>query len=141
MNISYTQPYLLGRDIAAGFDIIRRFSDYTQNYTYDQERTGFVLRAGYALSDNLRQSLNYSFFADQITNIQSNASIYIVEQRGLALPRDRAVDHFMIAATPGSIRPGLYPQPADQLAAWADEPLLQAIAKAQYYFRSPTAGF
>jgi outer membrane protein insertion porin family len=83
LNISYTQPYLLGRDIAAGFDIIRSVQDYTQNYTYDQERTGFILRAGYALSDNLRQSVNYSLFADQITNIQSDASIYIVEQHGL----------------------------------------------------------
>jgi outer membrane protein insertion porin family len=36
LNLSYTQPYLLGRDIAAGFDIIRTVSNYTQNYTYDQ---------------------------------------------------------------------------------------------------------
>ncbi len=83
LNISYTQPYLLGRDIAAGFDIIRQVQNYTQNYTYDQEKTGFDLRAGYALSDNLRQTLTYSFTANQITNIQSGASIYIFEQEGL----------------------------------------------------------
>src|SRR6202012_4422998 len=83
LNLIYTQPYLLGRDIAAGFDIIRSVQDYTQNYTYDQEKTGFVLRAGYALSDNLRQSVTYSFMANQITNIQSGASIYIFEQEGL----------------------------------------------------------
>jgi outer membrane protein insertion porin family len=83
LNISYTQPYLLGRDIAAGFDIIRSVQNYTQNYTYDQERTGFDVRAGYALSDNLRQTLTYSFTANQITNIQSGASIYIYEQQGL----------------------------------------------------------
>ena len=83
LNISYTQPYLLDRDIAAGFDIIRQVQNYTQNYTYDQEKTGFDLRAGYALSDNLRQTLTYSFTANQITNIQSGASIYIFEQQGL----------------------------------------------------------
>lgn len=83
LNISYTQPYLLGRDIAAGFDIIRSVLNYSQNYTYNQERTGFDLRAGYALSENLRQTLTYSFFANQITNVQSNASLYIFEQQGL----------------------------------------------------------
>jgi len=83
LNISYTQPYLLGRDIAAGFDIIRSVQDYTQNYTYDQEQTGFDVRVGYALSDNLRQTLTYKFTANQITNIQSGASIYIYEQQGL----------------------------------------------------------
>jgi outer membrane protein insertion porin family len=83
LNLSYTQPYLLGRDIAAGFDIVRTVSNYTQNYTYDQEKTGFDIRAGYALSENLRQTLTYSFTANQITNIQSGASIYIYEQQGL----------------------------------------------------------
>ncbi len=83
LNISYTQPYLLGRDIAAGFDIIRQVQNYTQNYTYDQEKTGFDVRAGYALSDNLRQTLTYSFTANQITNVQSGASVYIFQQKGL----------------------------------------------------------
>jgi outer membrane protein insertion porin family len=83
LNLSYTQPYLLGRDIAAGFDLIRTVSNYTQNFTYDQEKTGFDIRAGYALSDNLRQTLTYSFTANEITNIQSGASIYIFQQQGL----------------------------------------------------------
>jgi outer membrane protein insertion porin family len=96
LNISYTQPYLLGRDIAAGFDIIRTVSNYTQNYSYDQERTGFDFRAGYALSDNLRQTLTYSFTANQITNIGGcgfglaqfgcvgyQVSPYILEELGL----------------------------------------------------------
>jgi outer membrane protein insertion porin family len=83
LNISYTQPYLLGRDIAAGFDLIRQVQNYTQNYTYDQEKTGFDVRAGYALSENLRQSLSYSFTANQITNVQSGASYYIFQQEGL----------------------------------------------------------
>jgi outer membrane protein insertion porin family len=96
LNISYTQPYLLGRDIAAGFDIIRTVSNYTQNYSYDQERTGFDFRAGYALSENLRQTLTYSFTANQLTNIGGcgfgleqfgcvgfQVSPYILEEQGL----------------------------------------------------------
>jgi outer membrane protein insertion porin family len=136
LNISYTQPYLLGRDIAAGFDIVRTVQDYTQNYTYDQERTGFVLRAGYALSDNLRQSLNYSFFANQITNIQSNASIYIIEDRGLRFTsqvgqsiiydrRDSRVD-----TTKGYV----LTLQTNLAGLGGTNHFFQAIAKAQYYY-------
>jgi outer membrane protein insertion porin family len=83
LNISYTQPYLLDRDIAAGFDIIRNVQNYTQNYTYDQQKTGFDIRAGYTLAENLRQTLSYSFTANQITNIQNGASVYIYQEAGL----------------------------------------------------------
>jgi outer membrane protein insertion porin family len=83
LNIGYTQPYLLGRDIAGGFDIVRTVQSYTQNYTYDQQRTGFDFRVGYALSENLRQTLTYGFTANEITNIQSGASVYVFEQQGL----------------------------------------------------------
>ena len=82
-NLSYTQPYLLGRDIAAGFDIFRQTQNYSQNYSYSQDRTGFDVRVGYALSENLRQTLNYSFTANQISNIQLGASVYVYEQQGL----------------------------------------------------------
>jgi outer membrane protein insertion porin family len=83
LNLSYTQPYLLGRDIAAGFDIFRTIQNYSQNYTYNQERTGFDIRVGYALSEYLRQTITYSFTANQITNIQPGASVYVYEQQGL----------------------------------------------------------
>ncbi len=83
LNISYTQPYLLDRDIAAGFDIIRQVQNYTQNYTYNQEKTGFDFRAGYALAENLRQTLSYSFTANQIANVQNGASVYIYQEEGL----------------------------------------------------------
>lgn len=89
-NLSYTQPYLLGRDIAAGFDIIRTVQSYTQNQSYDQQKTGFDVRAGYALSEHLRQTLTYSFTANEIGNISSlyagsgvNVSPYIYQEQGL----------------------------------------------------------
>jgi outer membrane protein insertion porin family len=136
LNISYTQPYLLGRDIAAGFDIIRSVSDYTQNYTYDQERTGFVLRAGYALSDNLRQSLNYSFFADQITNIQSNASIYIVEQRGLRFTSQigQSIIYDRRDARVDTTKGYILSLQTNLAGLGGTNHFFQAIAKAQYYY-------
>jgi outer membrane protein insertion porin family len=136
LNISYTQPYLLGRDIAAGFDIIRSVQDYTQNYTYDQERTGFVLRAGYALSDNLRQSVNYSFFADQITNIQSNASIYIVEQRGLRFTSQigQSIIYDRRDARIDTTKGYVLSLQTNLAGLGGTNHFFQTIAKAQYYY-------
>jgi outer membrane protein insertion porin family len=136
LNISYTQPYLLGRDIAAGFDIIRTVSNYTQNYTYDQQKTGFDVRAGYALSDNLRQTLTYSFTANQITNIQSGASIYIYEQQGLrftsqigqALVYDRR--DARIDTTKGYI----LSLQTNLAGLGGTDHYFQAVAKAGYYY-------
>jgi outer membrane protein insertion porin family len=83
VDISYTQPYLLGRDIAAGFDLFRTVQNYQQNATFDQTRTGADVRAGYAISEHMRQTLTYSFIANEVTNVQSNASLYIFQQEGL----------------------------------------------------------
>ncbi|WP_234029162.1 outer membrane protein assembly factor BamA [Aurantiacibacter spongiae] len=79
-NISFTEPKLFDRDIAAGFDIYRQ--DYNNGYfdrdsaTYEQTTTGLALRTGVPLTEYMsllaRYTLNYQqvsvdearFFAD-----------------------------------------------------------------------------
>src|SRR6201996_938261 len=149
LNISYTQPYLLGRDIAAGFDIIRTVSNYTQNYSYDQERTGFDLRAGYALSERLRQTITYSFTANQLTNIGGcgfgppiygcvgyQVSPYIYEELGLrftsSIAQALVYDHrdARVDTTKGYI---LSLQTTLAGLGGTDH-FLQTVAKAGYYY-------
>jgi outer membrane protein insertion porin family len=52
--------------------------------SYDTSSSGFALRGGYPLSEELRQRFNYSFHYDSITNVPSTASVYIMEQAGAA---------------------------------------------------------
>jgi outer membrane protein insertion porin family len=40
------------------------------------------LRLGYPLSEEIRQKVNYSFHADEITNVPTEASLYIKDQKG-----------------------------------------------------------
>ena len=82
-DISYAQPYLLGRDINAGFDLIRSEQAFTDYASYDQTRTGIDFHFNYPISDVLRQTVTYSFTANQVTNIQPYASLFVFEEQGL----------------------------------------------------------
>jgi len=136
LNISYTQPYLLDRDIAAGFDIIRQVQNYTQNYTYDQERTGIDFRAGYALSENLRQTLSYGFTANQITNIQSGASIYIYQQQGLRYTSQigQALIYDRRDAKVDTTKGFILSLQTNLAGLGGTDHFLQTVAKAGYYY-------
>ena len=49
---------------------------------YQQFSYGGALRAGYQITENLRQTLKYTARSDDITNVQSNASLFIALQAG-----------------------------------------------------------
>jgi len=82
IDLSFTEPYFLDRDLAAGFDLFRRSTDLTNRGTFDQKSVGTTLRMNYPLFDRLRQSVRYTIRRDRITNIDFAASRFIREQRG-----------------------------------------------------------
>lgn len=55
--LSFTEPYFLGRRIAAGFDIFR--STRTYDY-YDSQTTGATIRFGLPITDNISTQLAYN---------------------------------------------------------------------------------
>ena len=82
IDLSFPEPYFLHRELAAGFDVFRRKIDVTDQGTFDRDSLGFVLRAGYPITDALRQSVRYSARRDKITNVDNSASIFIKAQEG-----------------------------------------------------------
>jgi len=80
-NVSFTEPYFLGRDLSAGVDV---FHDSRENResSFDQQDSGFALRMGYPLSENLRQRWTYSLKNVRIENVPADASRFIREQEG-----------------------------------------------------------
>src|SRR4029077_19697203 len=88
VDLSFTEPYFLDKNIAAGFDIFEIQTSPTQNVfsgvtpPYQQFSYGGALRAGYHITDNLRQTLKYTARSDDITNLQPNTSLFIVLQAG-----------------------------------------------------------
>jgi outer membrane protein insertion porin family len=88
IDLSFTEPYFLDKNIAAGFDIFEIKTSPTSSFfsgvtpPYQQFSYGGALRAGYQITDNLRQTLTYTGRSDTIENVQSNASLFIALQAG-----------------------------------------------------------
>ena len=60
IDLSFTEPYFLDREIAAGFDVYRREEDNQDESSYDEEQTGGRLRAGFRYSEELSHSFRYT---------------------------------------------------------------------------------
>ena len=81
-DLSFTEPYFLDRDVAAGFDLFHITRDFQDESSFDQRRTGGGLRLGYPLSERWRQTLRYRIERNEITDVQSDASRFIRDQEG-----------------------------------------------------------
>jgi len=81
-DISFTEPYFLNRDVAAGFDIFLIERDLQDRSSFDEDLTGFRLRAGFPLSKNWRQNVSYSLSESDISGISSDTSEYIRQDEG-----------------------------------------------------------
>jgi outer membrane protein insertion porin family len=82
IDFSYTQPYFLNRDLAAGFDLFRTATDLQQQASYDETSTGGTLRAAYPLTERLRHQVRYTLRNDSIHNIDDDASVFIQAEEG-----------------------------------------------------------
>ncbi len=85
VDIGFTEPYFLGRDLSAGFDVFKSQQDLQDESGYDLDRLGFILRAGFPIKDNIRASVNYSLVNTEIDNVQSDASTVIQKSAGSVL--------------------------------------------------------
>jgi outer membrane protein insertion porin family len=81
-DLSFTEPYFLGRKVAAGFDVFADNRDDTTFAGFSQFTVGTTLRMGYQITEPLRQTLTYTLRQDRIYNIQSTASTLIAAQAG-----------------------------------------------------------
>ncbi|MEM7168916.1 MAG: outer membrane protein assembly factor BamA [Pseudomonadota bacterium] len=81
IDISFTEPYFLGRNLAAGIDLFRIVSDQSQ-FSFESERLGGSLRAGFDLSENLRQVVRYTAEQRKIKNVNEDASSLVQDEEG-----------------------------------------------------------
>lgn len=84
-STSFTEPYFLNRDFAAGVDLFHQTRDLQDESSFNQRRTGGGLRFGYPLSDKWRQSLRYRIENNEIMDVQLGASRYVRDQAGKRL--------------------------------------------------------
>ena len=82
VNIGFTEPYFMGRPLAAGFDLFARSTNFQQYASYDQQSTGGTLRFGFPLSERIRMQTRYTLRRDEIKNVSLFASRFIREAEG-----------------------------------------------------------
>lgn len=74
VDLSFTEPRFLDKNISAGFDLFHKETDMTDEAGYKNRKTGGVLRIGFALTDNVWFQPNYSFVHDEVFDVNDNAT-------------------------------------------------------------------
>ncbi len=82
LKFSYTEPYFLDRDVRAGLDVFRTLKDSQSESSFDSETLGAGLRLGYPITEKLSQNWRYTLTFEKITNVDSDASIFVQAQEG-----------------------------------------------------------
>jgi len=82
LNLSFTEPYFLNRDVSAGFDLFHVTRDLQDESSFDQRRTGGAVRVGYPWSERWRQTVSFRGERNEITDVDSTASRFIRDQEG-----------------------------------------------------------
>lgn len=85
INLSFTEPYFLTRNLSAGFDVFRNTRDLQEESSFDRETAGGKLRAGYRINENLIQNWSVGGRVDKVTDIDPFASLAVKEQEGSAV--------------------------------------------------------
>ena len=85
LELSFTEPYFLDRRLAAGFDAFKRIRDLQVASSFDKDSLGLKFRGTYSITQPLSQSLKYTIREDEVTNIESNASLLIKQQEGTSV--------------------------------------------------------
>ncbi len=80
IDMRFTEPYFLGRDLVAGVDIFGVENDFQDESGFDERVTGFGFRFGFPLSENGRILTRYALRREQITNLTSSAQRFIAER-------------------------------------------------------------
>lgn len=73
VDFSFTEPYFLGRNIAAGIDIFRVTNDFQDEAGFDSESTGFGLRAGFPISEFMLLNTRYVLREDTIKDVNTTS--------------------------------------------------------------------
>jgi outer membrane protein insertion porin family len=66
IDIRFTEPRFLDRNLAAGFDIFQVRSDFSREASFETESTGFSVRAGFPLTRAVQAGLSYTLRTDEV---------------------------------------------------------------------------
>ena len=82
IDFTYTEPYFMNREVAAGFDVFHIRQDLQDLSSIDTNRTGLRLRTGYRVTQDLSQKWAYLVKRASVSNVDSGAAQLVKDQEG-----------------------------------------------------------
>lgn len=82
IDFHFTEPFFLGRRLAAGFDLFGVQTDFQSEASFDTRTKGFGLRLGFPTSEHGSLGLRYQLKQQEIFNVATNASLAVVAAEG-----------------------------------------------------------
>lgn len=81
-NLSFTEPYFLDKEMSGGVDLFRTETDRQDASSFDLTKTGAGVRIGYGITEDLRQTVRYTFSVEDLRRVDNTASRFIRQQKG-----------------------------------------------------------
>ena len=69
VDFSFTEPRFLDSNVSAGFDVFHKESDYRSTAGYKLRHSGFDVRLGFPLSDEVGLSTRYTLARDEVFDV------------------------------------------------------------------------
>lgn len=85
IDLSFTEPRFLDRNIAAGFDLFHKEVDQTSESSFKSRRTGGSVRMGFPIAENIWMTNSYTLSHDDIFEVDDRASRAVKEAEGAYL--------------------------------------------------------
>jgi len=82
VDLGFTQPYFLGRNMSAGFDIFHSELDLSDESSFKLRRSGGALRLGIPLGNDWSLQLNYRLAQEDIFDVENGASQAVIDAEG-----------------------------------------------------------
>ena len=137
IDLSFTEPYFLDREISAGFDVYRREEDNQDESSFDEEQTGGRLRAGYRYSEELSHSFRYTLEKNSYSDIDEDDASRLLLAEDTEFVESSVGHTLTYDVRDSSISPteGYYARLSNDFAGLGgDETYLRSVVEGAYYY-------
>jgi outer membrane protein insertion porin family len=82
VDLSFTEPRFLDRNLSAGFDLFHKELDQTDDAGFSSRSSGGTVRLGFPLSEDTWMQVGYTLKRDEIFDVSSNSSLAVKQACG-----------------------------------------------------------
>ena len=82
LDLRFTEPRFLGRDLSAGIDLFGTETDFQSESSFDERTIGIGIRLGFPLGADWYLTSRYRYLDESVDNVASDASAVVQDAQG-----------------------------------------------------------